>query len=74
MKKKVRIFGDLECEECIKTRNKVENHDWSDMGDDIEIQIMVIEEDKEEWEEVMKRTGVYFVPHYEENKKYTYRK
>ena len=65
MKKKVRIFGDLDCEECIQTRNMVENYDWSDMGDNLELQIMVIEEEKEEWEKVMKRTGVYFVPHYE---------
>tara|TARA_R110000751_G_scaffold132647_1_gene235140 strand:+ start:331 stop:807 length:477 start_codon:yes stop_codon:yes gene_type:complete len=63
MKKKIRIFGDLDCEECIQTRNIIENYDWSGM--DVEIQIMVIEEEKEEWEKVMKRTGVYFVPHYE---------
>ena len=65
MKKKVRIFGDLDCEECVQTRNIVENYDWSDKEDNLEIQIMIIEDEKEEWEKVMKRTGVYFVPHYE---------
>lgn len=65
MKKRVRIFGDLECEECIRTRNIVENYDWSDMEDNLEIQIIIIENEKEDWLEVMRRTGVYFVPHYE---------
>ena len=65
MKKKIRLFGDLDCEECIQMRNVVENYDWSDKEDNIEIQIMIIEDEKEEWEKVMEKTGAYFVPHIE---------
>ena len=66
-KKKIRLFGDKNCEECIQMKNKVENADIIVLDDNVEIEILLIEEEpgKTEWENVMKRTGAYFVPHIE---------
>jgi len=67
MKKKIRLFGDIECEDCIKMRNTTENADIIALNDDVELETIIIDEDpsKTEWEKVMKKTGVYFVPHME---------
>ena len=67
MKKKIRLFGDKQCEDCIKMRNITANADVITLDDNIELETIIIdkEPEKTEWENVMKRTGVYFVPHME---------
>ena len=67
MKKKIRLFGDKQCEDCIRMRNITANADLITLDDNIELETIMIDEEPEktEWENVMKRTGVYFVPHME---------
>jgi len=67
MKKKIRLFGDIECEDCIKMRNITDKADIIQSDDNVEIEVVIIDDEpgKTEWEKVMKKTGVYFVPHME---------
>ena len=67
MKKKIRLFGDIECEDCIKMRNITEKADIIQLDNNVEIEVVIIDDEpgKTEWEKVMKKTGVYFGPHME---------
>ena len=67
MKKKIRLFGDTECHECMRSRNLLELDDVIKKDDNIEVEIIITDEEtgKIEWEKIQKRTGVYFLPHYE---------
>tara|TARA_R110000803_G_scaffold47825_3_gene99574 strand:- start:2915 stop:3343 length:429 start_codon:yes stop_codon:yes gene_type:complete len=55
--KKVRFFRGEKCRSCIETTEILKER-----GVDVET---ILIEGSSEWEEVMEKTGVYFVPHFE---------
>ena len=65
MKKKIRLFTQEDCSECKQLKEMVKTADIVALDEDVELITRDIEEDKEEWELVMDRTGVYYVPHME---------
>tara|TARA_R100001443_G_C3330248_1_gene172154 strand:+ start:155 stop:607 length:453 start_codon:yes stop_codon:yes gene_type:complete len=65
MKKTIKIFKDKNCWECAQVKKAIETADIVALNDNVELITLDIEDDKTEWEKVMKRTGVYFVPHIE---------
>tara|TARA_Y100001938_G_C7939170_1_gene353387 strand:+ start:126 stop:611 length:486 start_codon:yes stop_codon:yes gene_type:complete len=67
MKKFIRIFGEKDCQRCIPLRNVLENADIIKLNKNVEYELIFPEEGdpKIEWEKVMERTGVFFLPHIE---------
>jgi len=65
MKKNIRIFTEATCPECKQLKTMIEGADIVALDDNIELTSLDIEKDKNEWELVMEKTGVYFVPHIE---------
>ena len=65
MKKTIRLFKDKNCWECAQLKETIENADIVALDDNVELVVLDNEDDKDEWESVMERTGVYYVPHIE---------
>ena len=63
MKKKIRIFGTKECPGCIKLMTITKDADVIFNNDNIEREHVYTDEHPEEWAKIMKRTGVWFLPH-----------
>ena len=65
MKKKIRLFTQEDCSECKHLKEMVQTADIVALDDNVELTILEIGKDKNEWEMVMEKTGVYYVPHME---------
>tara|TARA_R110000744_G_scaffold275512_1_gene388321 strand:- start:219 stop:668 length:450 start_codon:yes stop_codon:yes gene_type:complete len=65
MKKKIRLFTQEDCSECKQLKEMVKTADIVALDDNVELTILEIGKDKNEWDKVMEKTGVYFVPHME---------
>ena len=65
MEKKIRIFGEKECPGCIKLMAITKDADIIVNNDNIEVEQLYIDEHPDEWAKIMKRTGVWFLPHIE---------
>jgi hypothetical protein len=64
MKKKIRVFGDKACPGCVKLMEITKGADII-IDNGHELDQLYNDENSEEWEKIMKRTGVWFLPHVE---------
>jgi hypothetical protein len=65
MEKNIRVFGDKECVGCRKIMELTKTSDVIVDNKNIKVEHLFVDEHPEEWEKIMKRTGVWFLPHIE---------
>ena len=65
MKKNIRLFGDKDCRVCGEVKTIISESDVVKLNENVNLEILDIKENENEWKKVMNRTDVYYVPHLE---------